>query len=294
MHAGRPNARFARRLITIHGSGLAPVPFRATMEQIDSPQNRYVKQFRALATPRGRADHGLMQLEGVRMLEEALGAEARLRWVAFCPERVRGGRANTLLREASRRGIEVLPLTQRAFDAMTETVSPAGIAAACEIPRTRLADIALAEAARLLAVYEVRDPGNMGTMIRTADAFGCAGVVAVGDCVDLYSPKVVRATAGSLFHLPLAQAKWGEFRAWATEHQVALIATASEGGVCLPEAHFPERSALIIGSEAHGLPEPVLTAADMRVTIPMPGAAESLNAAVAAGIVLYQIAGSGS
>jgi len=113
-------------------------------------------------------------------------------------------------------------------------------------------------------------------------------VLAVGDCVDCYSPKVVRAAAGAMFHLPLVAVTEAELEAWAAATGTALVATVVQGGTPLPHTTLPERCAVLIGSEAHGLPGALLTASEVQVTIPMPGRAESLNAAIAAGVVLYE------
>jgi len=115
-------------------------------------------------------------------------------------------------------------MTQRAFTAMSDTIGPQGIAAACRLTQRRLDDLASVLAP---PKYELRDPGNMGTMIRTANAFGCAAVVAIGDCVDFFNPKVVRASAGGVFHLPLVSSTWDEFRAWAAQNEITVLAAAA-------------------------------------------------------------------
>lgn len=148
----------------------------------------------------------------------------------------------------------------------------------------------LQERAWALGVWELRDPGNLGTMIRTAHAFGAAAVTAVGSCVDFYDPKVVRASAGSVLHLPLLRVPSLEAlrEALATARGSLVVADQAAPLTC-DEAAYPARSLLLVGSEAHGLPEEVLAAADLRVSIPMPGGAESLNAAVAAGIIAFHL-----
>lgn len=259
------------------------------MELIDSPHNQHVMLFRSLATSAGRREHGLMQVEGLRMLEEALAWGGTVAWAAICPTRLKGPRARALLDGLQERGVPVVSMTERAFQAMSDTVGPQGIAAACAIPHANLEDITLGTRARLLAMHELHDPGNMGTTIRIAAAFGCAGAIAVDECADFFSPKVIRASAGSIFHLPLVKASWEEFSHWATEQGVCLVATAAGAELSCAEAKYPLHAALVVGSEAHGLPQRVLTAADIVVRIPMFGAAESLNAAVAAGIVMYEI-----
>jgi TrmH family RNA methyltransferase len=268
---------------------------------IDSPQNTRVKLFRSLAEAKHRRETGLFALEGRRLVGEALRAGARIEWVAYSPEKFVGPEEDLLLRALLDAGVEVVEIAPRALAALTHTETPPGIAAVAHIPHPLeppLPEPSEREGAGgeasplwLLGLYELRDPGNMGTMIRTAHAFAAAAVVAVGNCVDFYDPKVVRASAGSVLHLPLLHLpNFYALRQRLGEWQAALVVAEMAGPVPCDQADYPARSLLLIGSEAHGLPQEIRAASDLRVTIPMPGGAESLNAAVAAGILAFQIA----
>lgn len=259
---------------------------------IDSPQNPRAKLFRSLSEAKHRRETGLFALEGRRLVGEALRAGAKLEWAAYSPERFVGREEDQLLRGLMDAGVEVLEVTPRALAGMSHTETPPGIAALARIPAPP-ANLALAERAWLLGLWELRDPGNMGTMIRTAHSFAAAAVVAVGNCVDFYDPKVVRASAGSVLHLPLLRVpNFYALRDRLGEWQAALVVAEMGAGVPCDQAEYPEHSLLLVGSEAHGLPEEIITSADLQVSIPMPGGAESLNAAVAAGIIAFEIAGS--
>jgi TrmH family RNA methyltransferase len=251
---------------------------------ITSPQNQHIKLFRSLATAKGRKEHGLFAIEGVHLVAEMIAAGRRAKIGYWCPELCRD---QTLARRLKKSSDMLLEVSAAVCKEMSDTVTPQGIAAAVPLPRHALEGLPPG-AGVFLAVHEVRDPGNMGTMIRTADAAGALGVLAVGDCVDPYSPKVVRAAAGAIFHLPLVEVTEQDFIAWAGATGTPVVATVVQEGTPLPEVELPERCAVLMGSEAHGLPEALLTACQVRVTIPMPGRAESLNAAIAAGIVLYE------
>ncbi|MBU0610851.1 MAG: RNA methyltransferase [Armatimonadetes bacterium] len=267
------------------------------MSPITSPQNQYVKLFRSLATAKGRKEHSLFAIEGTHLVEEMIAAGWRAQVGYVCPELLKD---QTPARRLKKHADLMVEVAASVFKEMSDTVTPQGIAAAVAIPRQGLEALAAGPGAQdappavlcgagvVLAVHEVRDPGNMGTMIRTADAAGALGVLAVGDCVDFYSPKVVRAAAGAVFHLPLVAVMGEELLAWADATGTALVATVVQDGTPLPAAALPDRCAVLIGSEAHGLPEALLTACGVRVTIPMPGRAESLNAAIAAGVLLYE------
>ncbi len=254
------------------------------MLPITSPHNQHVKLFRSLAAAKGRREHGLFAIEGVHLVEEMIAAGVRAKVGYVCPELLK---EQTPARRLKKHADTMVAVAAPVFREMSDTVTPQGIAAAVALPRHSLEALP-ASPGVALAVHEVRDPGNMGTMIRTADAAGALGVLAVGDCVDLYAPKVVRAAAGAMFHLPLVAVSEAALLAWSHETGVALVATVVGDGTPLPAAELPERCAILIGSEAHGLPEALLTACQVRVTIPMPGRAESLNAAIAAGVLLYE------
>ena len=273
---------------------------------IDSPQNTRVKLFRSLAEAKHRRETGLFALEGRRLVGEALRAGASLEWVAYSPEKFVGPEEDRLLRALLDAGVEIVEIAPRALAAMTHTETAPGIAAVARIPGSAgfpaCGPAAVADAGGeacatpeierlwLLGLWELRDPGNLGTMIRTAHAFAAAAVVAVGNCVDFYDPKVVRASAGSVLHLPLLHlpnfyALRDRLAAW----QAALVVAEMADAVPCDQADYPARALLLIGSEAHGLPEEMLAAADLRVNIPMPGGVESLNAAVAAGIIAFHL-----
>lgn len=193
-------------------------------------------------------------------------------------------------------GVTVTTVTDEAMKALSETVSPQGIVAVCATLDATLDDV-LASAPRLVVVLaEIRDPGNAGTILRTAVAAGATAVVFAGDSVDPYNGKCVRASAGSLFHVALvrgvpAAAAIGQLR----EAGLRVLATDGAGEVGLDEltesGTLAEPTAWVFGNEAHGLPGAVEAAADVRVRIPIYGEVESLNVAAAAAICLYASAG---
>ncbi|WP_374026226.1 TrmH family RNA methyltransferase [Mycobacterium sp. HNNTM2301] len=195
------------------------------------------------------------------------------------------------LLEAQRDSVQLV--TERAAKALSDTVTPAGLVAVCEMPSTRLADV-LAGSPRLVAVaVGIGEPGNAGTIIRIADAMGADGVILGGHSVDPYNGKCLRASAGSIFSVPVvaapdAPAALGALR----EAGLQVLATTVDGETRLDEAAelLGRPTAWLFGPESQGLPSEIATAADHRMRIPMAGAAESLNVASAAAICLYQSA----
>ena len=256
------------------------------MELIDSPQNRIPKLLRALHNKKGREEHGLALIEGPLLVAEAL-AYGRMAFVAVCPEVADPDQAENVANAAEKARVPIHVLSPRALAATSDTVSPTGIMGAAGIRAVPLAQVRLRKRGVYLVLCEVRDPGNAGTMVRTADAFGAEAIIAVGACVDLWEPKVIRASAGAVLRVPLCEASSDEFVAWARANGAATVAADMAGEIALPEMQWPLRVAILVGNEAHGLPADLAQVADARVRIPMPGRAESLNAAVAAGILLY-------
>jgi TrmH family RNA methyltransferase len=197
-----------------------------------------------------------------------------------------------LIRAAFAVKIEVTQVSEKAAAALSDAVTPQGLVVRCALPQIKVADV-LAGSPKLIAVLvQANDPGNAGTVIRLADAAGADGVIVAGDAVDPFNPKAVRASAGSLFHLPVARA--ADPTALLTELSAAglsVLATTGTAELDLDAAGadgiLDLPTAWLFGSEAHGLPENVINQADEAVRVPIYGRAESLNLASAAAICLY-------
>lgn len=182
-------------------------------------------------------------------------------------------------------------VTERAAKALSDTVTPAGLVAACEMPATRLDDVLTGTPALVAVAVEIGEPGNAGTLIRLADAMGAAGVILGGHSVDPYNGKCLRASAGSIFSVPVLAAPdtlaaVGALRAAGLQ----VLATTVDGEARLDEAAelLGKPTAWLFGPESHGLPSEIAAAADHRMRIPMAGDVQSLNVASAAAICLYQ------
>lgn len=181
-------------------------------------------------------------------------------------------------------------VTDKAAKSLSDTVTPVGLIAVCEIPETALADVLAAPRLVVVAV-ETSDPGNAGTLIRLADAMGADALILTGDSVDPYNAKCLRASAGSIFGLPVVQVPDTlELIATLRDAGLQVLATTLDGRTPLPSADLSRPTAWLLGSEAHGLARDIAAAADAQVTIPMRGSAESLNVAAAAAICLYESA----
>jgi len=240
---------------------------------------------RALHRSAGRAEAGAFLAEGPQAVREALTRPGTVREI-FCTTDSAPRHADVVA------GHPVTLVDERAMAKLSDTVTPSGLVAVCTTLDVPLTDV-LDPTPRLLAVLvDIRDPGNAGTVLRTADAAGADAVVFAGTSVDPYNGKVVRASAGSLFHLPVVRSPDAQQTVAALRTAgVAVLAAAGSGEQDLDDlagaGGLGGPTAWLLGNEAHGLPTDIAAAADARVRVPIHGRAESLNLAVAAAVLLY-------
>ncbi|MBF4570912.1 RNA methyltransferase [Herbiconiux sp. VKM Ac-1786] len=260
---------------------------------LDNPRSPRVRAVAKLAKKGARSETGLFLLEGPQAVVEALTFAPHLVIDLFATPTALERHAD-IARRASDAGIDVEFVTEPVLDSMADTVTPQGFIAVCRQFPTALKDI-FAAGPRLVAVLEeVRDPGNAGTIIRAADAAGADAVILTGRSVDLYNPKVVRSTTGSLFHLPVAvEATLDDVLRRAREAGLQALAADIKGDDLLDvrtAGLLAKPTAWVFGNEARGLTDDDLAAVDRAVSLPIYGQAESLNLATAASVCLYESA----
>lgn len=247
---------------------------------------------RDLHRRRGRERRGLALAEGVRLVEEAIAAAIPIRGVAASPALEATTRGKALKAALSDRGVRIDEVSDDQLVALADTEHPQGIVAVIEPKHWSLEDISMTPGLTALVLDGVQDPGNVGTMLRTALALGAAGLVALKGTADLTNPKVVRAGMGASFRLPAVAAAPDELVAWA-RLQRAEIWVADAGGEAADR--LPPRSvrrppiALAVGNEGAGVGPLLEAAADRRIGIRLAPGVESLNVAVAAGILLHEV-----
>lgn len=241
----------------------------------------------ALRRRRHREEVGLFLAEGVRVVEELIASniDVHLAVVASSMEDTSRGRA--LLSGLAGRG-RVERVTDAEIARLAATETPQGVLAAAAIPRTAPGAVRLRPSATCLLLDGVQDPGNFGTLVRSAVAFGVAAVVALPGTVDAWNPKSVRAASGSSFHVPILQVGWPAAIEWLRREDFRVFA-ADAAGTPIQSVANARRTALVVGNEGSGLSAEARTAADETVAVPIDGPAESLNVAVAAGILLYML-----
>lgn len=254
------------------------------MNVITSRDNDRVREYLALRDrKKERRAQNAYVCEGEKIFGEALREGAEIRRV-FATEGCIARRAEELAR-AEAAGAEILRVSDSVLSLLSDVETPQGVAFSVAIPRQEEPS----ELADLLVCDEIRDPGNLGTMIRTADAFGAGGIYLCGDCADAFSPKVVRSCMGSIFRLPILSGTAEELAGLCARKGLSLWAAKPRGDAVPLSAGLPARSAVVIGNEAHGVRPEIEAVCRGALYVDMSGRAESLNAAVCASVVLWHM-----
>jgi TrmH family RNA methyltransferase len=260
-------------------------------ELIRSAANPLPKRMRALADRRTRRREQAFVVEGVAPVWQAVDAGAAIEVLVVSPELLAGSPAQTLVEEQEAGGVSVARLTRELFTRISDREGPSGLAAIVRAPADSLAQLPVHERGFFVAAHEMANPGNLGTLIRTAEGLGADGVLVVGNGADPLSPQAVKASMGSLFHLPVVSLPdLDAFFGWAADSRVRTVTSSAKATTALADADLTRPLALLLGAERTGLPPAALARSDVQVSIPMRGRATSFNVAVAAGILMYEIA----
>jgi len=258
------------------------------MQLISSKDNRIIKEAASLSEKKSRDELGLYLLEGPNIVKEAMEEGGRVRFI-FTRAGDESEEIAEILRIADNQNLAAFELTSDVFAKVTHTDSPQGIAAVFE--KRQISHKEFFEKAgngNIAVLDRLQDPGNVGTILRTAEAFGFTGVVLMKGTADVYQPKIVRAAAGSLLRLPLMFLDSAEEAAQLlTSHGKKIFAAAMNGKTELSKADLSENAAVIIGNEGNGVCECFMEQAET-LSIPMEGKTESLNAAIAAATIMYE------
>jgi len=269
---------------------------------VESKQNARLKELRKALSAPGRGPGALVGIEGPKLIEEALRAGLRVKtiFVAQGPNRASDRTSDRMSDRASERILEalslpreteILHLPKKLLDQALATETPQSIAALIEQPQwtwEQLLSSRRNAAPLVIVLAGLQDPGNLGTILRSAEAFGATGVVSLPGTVSAWNSKAVRASAGSVFRVPLLAAEIDECIPRLHGAGVAILAALSHGAQQAQAADLARPVALIIGNEGNGVPGALAARADSTITIPFPGPVESLNAAVAASVLLYE------
>jgi len=259
---------------------------RQRLRRVASRQNPLVKELRRAFARGETTSDGCCAIESVRLVEEAIRSGLKFRAVFFRQSSL--ALADRLLPQIAAQ-VETVLLPDEVFDSAVATETPQGVAALARAPSFKLDDV-LRPPSLVAVLSGIQDPGNLGTMLRSAEAFGASGVLLGEGTVSQFNSKAVRASAGSVFRVPVAIVKVEETIACLRQSGLRLVATSSHGGTPADQANLAGPLAFFIGNEGSGLSRELMSQMDETIMVPHSGRVESLNAAVAASILLYEAA----
>ncbi|HTK34117.1 MAG TPA: RNA methyltransferase [Caulobacteraceae bacterium] len=257
-----------------------------SVRQITSLANPTVKAARALHLRKERDESGLFLAEGLKIVAEAFDLGRTPKILMYGPDAADHSLLKRIAAATATAGGEVIEVHRDILEKVSRRDNPQTVVAVFEQVFTPLAALQPG-AGCWVALQAVRDPGNLGTIVRTADAAGCGGVLLVGDCCDPYSVEAVRATMGSIFAVPLFKATAAEFLAWRASWPGSVVGTLLSAVTDYRAADYRRPTLILMGNEQAGLPPDLAAACDVTVKIPMRGRADSLNLSVATGIMIY-------
>jgi TrmH family RNA methyltransferase len=243
---------------------------------------------RDLRRRKARERQQLFICEGVRVVEELLRSPVVIRGALVAPQLRDVPRGVELERSLRERNVEFAEVSAHEFASAAETESPQGVLAIAEIPARSLSDVVVEDRSRFLVIDAVQDPGNVGTILRTAAALGISATIALPGTVDLWNAKVVRSAMGAHFHHPAVSCTWDDLDSFREARRIPLWA-ADVSGDPLGRDAAPPRLALVVGNEGSGVSDAARERADRLVAIPIAPGVESLNVAVATGILLHEL-----
>ncbi|MBL0371825.1 RNA methyltransferase [Rhizobium sp. KVB221] len=259
------------------------------VKEITSLANPIIKDIKALSVKKNREASGTFMAEGLKLVLDALETGWKIETLIYS----KAGQGKPLVERAAARTIAagglVLEVSEKVLSSVTHRDNPQMVVGIFKSRWQSLFDIRPKPHETFVALDRVRDPGNLGTIIRTADAAGASGVILVGETTDPFALETVRATMGSIFSLPVTRATPHEFLKWQKSSGTNVIATHLKGAIDYRKADYKSRPVvLLMGNEQAGLPDDLAEAANVKVRIPQQGRADSLNLAVATGVVLFE------
>ncbi|WP_309660757.1 RNA methyltransferase [Sphingomonas sp.] len=258
-------------------------------KRITAYSNSTVKRLRSLRDKKARREEGLFLAEGLRIIAEARDSGCLPEIIAFSADGAKHPLAADIIAATEAAGGEAIETTPDILSKMSGKDNPQLLLAAFRQPETLLQAIDRSTAPLWIVAQALRDPGNLGTILRTGDAVGAGGLILVDDSADPFSVETVRASMGAVFTQAIATARWDEFIAWLRAGPGQLVGTSLKATADYLEADYHAPCFLLIGNEQQGLPEAYEQACDLLVKIPMAGRADSLNAAVAAAVMAFQV-----
>ncbi|GHO44221.1 TrmH family RNA methyltransferase [Ktedonospora formicarum] len=251
--------------------------------------NAQVKQYLATKNNTKANSKQLICLEGLRPIQAAFDAGLEICCLFICPERLRGNEAHAFIYQVSQRGFPLYQVSEKVLHAMVDWEGPDGLAAMACLRHYNLSSLSLNQCSTLLILDGLQIPGNIGTVIRCADGAGANGIIITNRRQRLTHPKLVRASMGSLFALPVIESDIDTTFTWLKHHQFQIVTTNPEASISFRQARYSKRTAIVMGNEREGISHAWFEHHDLSVSIPMRGRADSLNVGNAAVLMLYEV-----
>ena len=259
------------------------------IRHISSLANDLVKDLRGLQSKKERAETGLFLAEGLKLVTDAFAAGWRVRTLCYCDRVKSQPMVGKAIATALDKGVDVVEVSEAVLEKISRRDNPQMVVSVID---QRFGDLAALDPAGktvLVALEGIKDPGNLGTILRTIDSVGASGAVLIGETTDPFALEAVRATMGSIFHVPIYRATLEDFRAFVGRSGLPVYGTHLAGAVDYRSIAYPEPAILLMGNEQSGLPPAFVDLCTQVIKIPMQGQADSLNLAIATGVALYEM-----
>jgi len=258
--------------------------------EITAVSNPRIKSIRALAQKKHRDQDGIFLVEGMKLVRDAFDNGWEIETLIYAAKKTRDSQTSELAAKLRVSGVDILEVTEKVVSSITRRDNPQGVVAVMRQRWGNAPDTVSGKDTVWIALDRVRDPGNLGTIIRTADSSGAEGVILVGETTDPFSLEATRASMGSIFNVPLVRMSGAEFLKWRTSWKGMVVGTHLEGATDFRTIDYHSQPVLLLmGNEQQGLPDDLAATCDTLALIPMHGAADSLNLAIATGVMLFHM-----
>ena len=292
MDSGSAAQRYqSENQILLSDSPPPPIPFpppAMSSELITSRANPLVKELRALSQKKIRAQRAEFLIQGIQLVLQAISSRAEIKLLVVASEMLTSELAREMVEQQARTGTRVIHVSREVFESFAEREHPTGIAAVIRIAARTLDELRVDSDAIFVALDQVSNPGNLGTILRTADAVNASGVILIGNATDPYAPTALNASRGAIFSVPVVQLDHAQMLLdWARSQNIRIVTTSDHAAKTLWNVDLRAPILFCLGNEGEGLPSELLVQGEA-VKIPMYGAVDSLNLAVAASVLLYE------
>ena len=266
------------------------IPVKTAETVITSSSNARIKRLMRLRDRAERDRSGLVLVEGFREILRAADAGIALKELYYCGDLFLGEHEEVLINRVKSGGAALFPVAEAPFRKASYRDRPDGLIATAARVGRQLSGLTVSQTPLLVIAQSIEKPGNLGAILRSADASGADAVLVCDGATDVNNPNVVRASTGALFTIPVVETSTAEALAWLRTRGIGIVAASPHAATCYTDADFTKPVAVAVGAEQYGLKDDLLEAADVRVKIPMAGTADSLNASVAATVLLFEAA----